>query len=78
MTYVDANRRIGVGEPQLEVWPADTPVWLVIFRGRWDLMPMGPPGATLRPQRYEGCLYVLFAARDSTLISAGDALCPSG
>lgn len=77
MSYAEAVKLIGVGEGQYDRWPADTRVWLVIFEGRWELAPMGPPNQVQTPLPYEGCLMTVFAARDGSLISVGDAVCPS-
>ena len=77
MPFQDAARQIpAMSDPDhSEYWP-DTPVWLVVLRGTWDLMPMGPVGATLVPNRYEGCLMILFTAQDSQIIAVGDTMCP--
>jgi hypothetical protein len=42
MSYAEAVKKIGVGEGQYDLWPAEMRVWLVIFQGRWLLTPMGP------------------------------------
>ncbi len=52
----------------------ETRVYLVAFRGRWQVTPGGPPGTA--PAPYEGCLFVLFTAADGKLIAAGDTTCP--
>ncbi len=77
MTYEQAGMRIpplSKGEEALR--PPEMLVWLVIVQGRWEGMPGGPPGATLTPNVYDGCLFVLFTARDGSLIATGDTQCP--
>jgi hypothetical protein len=65
MSYVDAQQRIGVGEGQYNLWSRETRVWLVVFKGQWT------------PVSYEGCLFLLFTAREGELMSMGDAICPT-
>lgn len=74
MTYAEANRRIGLGEANYQIWPQDTRVWLVISQGKWSLAPMGP--ANSAPVEYEGCLMSVFTARDGSFILNDDAVCP--
>ncbi len=77
MSYSDAHQYIPtLDEAQDQLWSPDRSVWLVIFRARWELMPMGPPGATLQPNTFDGCLLVLFTADDGRLIAMGDSRCP--
>lgn len=75
MSYADAQERIGVGEGEYNRWPRETRVWLVIFKGRWLLTPMGP-GPSPTPIEYEGCVLTLFTARDGEWMAMGDAVCP--
>ena len=77
MTYEESVARIGLGQPdeaQYALIPRDTRVWFVILFGKWTLKPMGPPGAA--PIPYEGCLLTVVAARDGSVIAAGDSICP--
>ncbi len=77
MTYLQATQLVpAMSDPQSSGRSPDMPVWLVIFKGRWDLMPMGPPGATLQPNTYEGCRLVVFKAENGDLIASGDSVCP--
>ncbi len=76
MTYAEAAQKIPPMQAEAHhnpLWP-DGRVWLVILQGQWDLVPMGPPGAP--PNRYQGCIMVLFTAADSKVVAAGDTLCP--
>lgn len=75
ISYTDANRRIGVGEGQYDLWPQETSVWFVIFKGRWQLIPLDPTQAVPQPVTYEGCVFSLFTASDASLISMGDFVC---
>jgi hypothetical protein len=77
MSYAEAVKKIGVGEGQYDLWPAEMRVWLVIFQGRWPLTPMGPSQPPPQPIAYEGCLMTVLAASDGSRISAGDAACPA-
>ena len=79
MTYEQALVRLwGVQPPddQFITYPRQTRVWMVIFQGRWTLVPMGPPGAA--PLPYEGCLFRMLSAADGAVMAAGDAVCPTG
>ena len=78
MSYVDANRLIGLDEAQNDLWHPETRVWLVIFKGRWQLIPLDPAQAAPQPVTYDGCGQVLFTASGGELISMGDAVCPAG
>ncbi len=77
MSYADAQERIGVGEGQYDRWPPETRVWLVIFKGRWQLTPLDPSQASPTPLEYEGCGFTLFTARDGEWMAMGDAVCPA-
>lgn len=77
MSYADANRRIGLGDAQYDLWPEQTRVWFVIFKGRWKLIPLGPTQAPPLPVTYDGCLLLVFTVRDASLISTGDSICPA-
>ena len=77
MSYKEAQERLGVGEGDYDRWSPETRVWLVVFEGQWELMPLGPPEATLTPVRYEGCLFSLFTASAGEWMAAGDAVCPA-
>ena len=76
MSYAEANKRIGVGDGQYDLWPEETRVWLVVFKGRWQMTPIDPSQAAPQPLTYEGCALVLFTARDASLMTMGDAVCP--
>jgi hypothetical protein len=76
LTYAEADRKIAPMEGDYSSRSPDTPVWFVILRGQWDLLPMGPPEVALTPVRYTGCLLSLFTVSDSTLIAVGDTACP--
>lgn len=77
MSYEEAMGKVGLGQPddaQFAVIPRDTRVWFVILFGKWTLKPMGPQGAA--PIPYEGCLLTVVAAKDGSVIAAGDSICP--
>jgi len=77
MSYAEANKQIGLNTPQYDLWPAETRVWLVIFKGRWELVPLDPTQVEALPVAYEGCLLILFTAKDASMISVGDSVCPT-
>ncbi len=75
MTLTQAHKLIPMLSPETDqVWGTQTPLYLVAFRGRWEVTPMGPAGAP--PVLYSGCLFVLFTAADGRLIAGGDTTCP--
>jgi hypothetical protein len=76
MSYAAAVERLGVGEGEYNLWPPEARVWLVVFKGQWELVPLDPTQANPEPVRYEGCGFTLFTARDGEWISMGDATCP--
>lgn len=77
ISYADAVKLIGVGDGQYDLWPQETRVWLVVFKGRWLLIPLDPTQTNPAPLNYEGCVFSLFTARDGELISMGDSICPA-
>jgi hypothetical protein len=76
MTYEQALDSIGLGDGQYDTWPAQTRVWLTIFQGTWQLMPIMPPGTPAAPMPYQGCVLLVFTAADGGFISMGDSVCP--
>lgn len=76
LSYTDAVRWIGVGEGEYDLWPHETRVWFVIFKGRWQLIPIGATEVNPSLPEYEGCIFSLFTAKDGELISMGDSVCP--
>ena len=55
MSYAEAVKLIGEQIAQNDLWPPDTKVWLVVFKGRWQLIPLDPNQANPEPLNYEGC-----------------------
>ena len=76
MSYAEAVEQLGVGEGEYNLWPPETKVWLVVFKGQWELVPLDPTQANPPPVSYEGCGFTLFTARDGEWIAMGDATCP--
>ncbi len=77
MTYAEARKWVPAMSPEGEqYWGSQTSVWLVIMKGRWQLLPYGQTQGPPAPTVYDGCLLVLFKAADGTLIANGDSLCP--
>jgi hypothetical protein len=77
MSYEEAVARVGIGGGEYDRWSPQTPVWLVIFQGSWDLVPLDPSQTSPPPVRYEGCVLTVFTAADGTMMSMGDAVCPT-
>ena len=75
LAYDQAAARIGLGDGQYDVWPAETRVWLTVFQGQWTVMPMMPPGTAAARISYEGCVALVFTAAEGSFISMGDARC---
>ncbi len=77
MTYAEARQVMPVlSEEGEQIWGAQTSVWLVIFKGRWQLLPYGQTQGPPAPTVYDGCLLVLFRASDGSPIANGDTVCP--
>jgi hypothetical protein len=72
MTYAQALERLGQGIMPADWVPPDTPVWLAAFSGRYVWVPRDPKYDVLGP--YEGCVYIIFDAREKLLGVGGD--CP--
>ena len=77
MIYTEAVQLIGEGIAEYELWPGETKVWVVVFKGQWQLTPLDPNQENPQPVNYEGCVYALFTARNGELIATGDAICPA-
>jgi hypothetical protein len=77
MLYSEAVKLLGEGGAQYDLWPRETKIWLVVFKGQWQLIPLDPAQAAPLPETYEGCVLSLFTARDASLISMGDSVCPA-
>ncbi len=73
MTYVEARQLIPMlSEEGEQFWGRETPLWLVVYRGRWG----SSDPAQINAQPYEGCLFVLFRAADGKMIATGTTACP--
>ena len=76
MPYSEAVKLLGEGVAQYDLWPQDTKVWLVAFKGQWQLMPLDPNQANPQPLNYEGCVFSLFTAGKGEWMAGGDFVCP--
>jgi len=72
MTYAQALERLGQGIMDGDWIPPETPVWLAAFSGRYTWVPRDPAYEVLGP--YEGCVYIIFDARERMLDVGGG--CP--
>lgn len=76
MSYSEAVKQIGLDIAQYDHWPRETQVWLVVFKGRWQLIPFDPNQVNPQPRNYEGCALVLLTAQKGEFMDMGDAVCP--
>ena len=77
MLYTEAVNLIGEQVAEYDLWSGDTKVWLVVFQGRWELMPLDPNQANPQPLQYEGCVFSLFTAMSGEWMAGGDFVCPA-
>jgi len=77
MLYTDAVKLLGEGVAQYEIWPRETKVWLVVFKGQYQLIPLDPNQANPQPLNYEGCVFSLFTAVKGEWMAGGDFVCPA-
>jgi len=77
MPYTEAVKLIGQQVAEYDLWSGDTKVWLVVFKGQWELIPLDPNQANPQPVRYEGCVFTLFTAMNGTWMAGGDSVCPA-
>jgi hypothetical protein len=76
MLYTEAIKLLGEGIAQYDLWPVETKVWLVVFKGQWQLIPLDPNQANPQPLNYEGCVFSLFTAVKGEWLAGGDFVCP--
>lgn len=76
MTLAEAIKKTEKpGVQTFENIPAQTPVWLVIFQGDWQLHPP-LPGVTATPlPPFHGCQYVWIAESNNGYAATGDIGC---
>jgi hypothetical protein len=77
MLYSEAVKLLGEGVAQYDLWPRETKVWLVAFKGQWQLIPLDPNQANPQPLNYEGCVFSLFTAVKGEWMAGGDFVCPA-
>jgi hypothetical protein len=77
MLYSEAVKLLGEGVAQYNLWPRETKVWLVVFKGQWQLIPLDPNQANPQPLNYEGCVFSLFTAVKGEWLAGGDFVCPA-
>ena len=78
LSYAEARQQIPMlGEADGALGTQDTPLWLVVFQGRWRLLPYGQTDGAPAPEIYQGCGLVLFTAREGAFVAAGDTACPA-
>jgi hypothetical protein len=77
MSYTEAVKLLGVGVAQYDLWPRETKVWLVAFKGGWQLIPLDPNQENPQPLNCEGCVFSLFTALKGEWMAGGDFVCPA-
>jgi hypothetical protein len=77
MPYAEAVKLLGEGVAQYDLWPQETQVWLVVFKGQYQLIPLDPNQANPQPLNYEGCVFSLFTADEGEWMAGGDFVCPA-
>ena len=77
MLYTEAVKLIGEQVAEYDLWSGDTKVWLVVFKGRYELIPLDPNQANAQPLQYEGCVFSLFTAMNGEWMAGGDFVCPA-
>ncbi len=75
MTHEQARKYLpAMGDSPLD--SPERPVWLVVYQGQWQLLPYGQTQGAPAPTIYDGCVFVLLAAQDGSILAGGDAVCP--
>jgi hypothetical protein len=77
MLYTEAVKLLGEGVAQYDLWPRETKVWLVVFKGQYQLIPLDPNQENPQPLNYEGCVFSLFTAEKGEWMAGGDFVCPA-
>lgn len=77
LLYTEAVNLIGEQIAEYDLWSGDTKVWLVVFKGRYELIPLDPNQANPQSLQYEGCVFTLFTATKGEWMAGGDFVCPA-
>lgn len=78
MTREDAHRRIAkAGAAGNETRPGETPVWLVLFEGDYQILPPDPEHTITPPPPRHGCSFVILDAEGGGGSEVGTLECPS-
>ena len=76
LTLAEAKKKVeqpGVGSS--EDIPQDSPVWLVVFEGAWQVHPHIPQETLTPPPPFHGCQYVWIAERNNGYAETGPIDC---
>mgnify|MGYP005825777923 CR=1 FL=1 len=77
ITLAEAKKKANKpGEQTYEGISPDTPVWFVIFKGKWQVHPPSPGITATPPPPYQGCQYVWIAEANNGYAATGDIACP--
>ncbi len=78
LSVAEARSRLGQAGGSLSPdWPAHAPVWLVIFRGDWQVFPPDPWHTITPPPATEGCVFVLMGVNNPRQSQVGTIACGS-
>jgi hypothetical protein len=76
MTLAEAQKK--TTPPGVESFndiPANTPVWLIIFEGEWQLHPPFPEQTATLPAPFHGCQFVWFTVNGNGYSATGNIDC---
>ena len=77
LSLEEAHQR--VAQPRITTYedrPGDTPVWLVIFEGDWQVFPPDPFHTVTPPPPVHGCTYVIIDQNDGARTEICEISCP--
>ena len=76
LALAEARRRVArAGVFVNEDRPADTPVWLIVFEGEWQVFPPDPSHTITPAPPSHGCVYVMLNANDPGRSEVGSMEC---
>lgn len=76
LALAEARRRVArAGVFVNEDRPADTPVWLIVFEGEWQVFPPDPSHTITPAPPSHGCVYVMLDGNDPGRSEVGGIEC---
>jgi hypothetical protein len=77
MTLAEADKRIAPSGPSvIQPSQGETPVWLIIFEGDWQVFPPDPSHTVTPPPPRHGCSYVVVGVTESHYAEVDRPSCP--